>query len=118
MLPNQIRIFVRLKKVFYILFSIYFSYLAIIPCGDKDNCNEFAQTHSIVNPNDNQSNSHQNEICSPFCVCACCGCQGFNLKSFLSVAIAFTQTVERQTVPYESEFISQFSAKIWQPPKV
>lgn len=110
--------YLSLVKFFAIIFSIYFAYLSTVPCGDKENCNEFAQTHATITTDHNQGNSHQNEICSPFCTCACCGCQGFNLKSFPTVAIAFTQTAERKIIPYQSQFISQFSADIWQPPKV
>lgn len=105
-------------KFFAIIFSMYFAYLSTIPCGDKENCNEFAQAHTTITEDNAQSSSHQNEICSPFCTCACCGCQGFNLKPFPAVAVAFTQTAERKIISYQAKFTSQFVVNIWQPPKV
>lgn len=104
-------------KRFWAIFSIYILFLSIAPCGDERNCNEFAETHTNVTANTAQDASHQDEVCSPFCMCACCGCQGFHLEPF-SGSIALVQTADKKITPHQSEFVSQFSANIWQPPKI
>lgn len=101
-----------LKKLFYILFCIYFVSLAVIPCGDKGDCNE-------VNPTAMQNThqeEHEDEMCTPFCVCSCCATH-FVVKSFQSIQnqTAVINTV--YTVLPESK-TSTAVIPIWQPPKL
>ena len=105
-------------KLFWTIFSIYILVLSTAPCGDESNCNEFAETHTNITANASQDGSHQDEICSPFCMCSCCGCQGFHIEPFLSASITFSQSIDKKITPYESQFLSQFTANIWQPPKL
>jgi hypothetical protein len=102
-----------LKRAFYILFSIYFISLAIVPCGDKDDCNEIK--HEQCSQSDNKE-PHSDEACTPFCVCSCCATH-FVVKSFQSLQnqIAVINTV--YTVHPESK-TSAAVIPIWQPPKL
>jgi hypothetical protein len=105
-------------KYFWAIFSIYIFVLSTMPCGDEKNCNEFSETHTSIVSDNSQNNSHQEEDCSPFCICSCCGCQGFNVAPFPIVIITFSQSDEKKVTPYQSQFLSNYIANIWQPPKI
>ena len=105
-------------KYFWAIFSIYILVLFTMPCGDEKDCNEFAETHTSITADNSQNTPHQDGICSPFCNCACCGSQGFNIEPFPAVSIAFSQSAEKEIIPYESQFLSQFTSNIWQPPQL
>ncbi|HRG02361.1 MAG TPA: hypothetical protein PKZ75_14680 [Bacteroidia bacterium] len=100
-----------MKKAFYILFCFYFISLAVMPCGDKDDCNELKHEQTSQNSGD-----HQDEVCTPFCVCSCCATH-FVVKPFQSIQtqIAVINTV--YTVHPESE-TSTAVIPVWQPPKL
>lgn len=82
-----------------------------MPCGDKEDCNEVKHEQTSHNTGD-----HQDEICSPFCVCSCCATH-FVVEGFhsLSSQIAVINTV--YTAHPESETASAV-IPIWQPPKI
>ena len=84
-----------------------------MPCGDKDNCNEFKQTETSQQSHKEQ---HSNEICTPFCVCSCCATHFF-IKDFYPPLnqVAVINTVF--AVHKESK-ISSAIIPIWQPPKL
>jgi hypothetical protein len=101
-------IFIPLKKAFHILFCIYFLALLVVPCGDKDDCNE--TTHSeIAQANDHKK--HSGEVCTPFCSCACCASHFLSndLQPNLEI-VAVINTV--YTVHKESK-ISSAIISIW-----
>lgn len=86
-----------------------------MPCGDKESCNEFSQTHSTLTSKKGQSTSHPNETCTPFCSCACCA--SHFLKSDFQpnhTVVALIKSV--YTVHKESK-ITFAIIPIWQPPK-
>lgn len=107
----KILIFASLKKVFYILFCFYFISLAVMPCEDKGDCNEIKHNQTSQN-----TENHQDEICTPFCICSCCGTHLF-IKDFETTLnqIATINTIF--TVHKESKISSAVIA-IWQPPKI
>ena len=82
-----------------------------MPCGDKEDCNEIKHEQSSQNHED-----HQEETCTPFCVCSCCSTH-FVVKGFqpLQTQIAVINTV--YTVHPESKTASAI-IPIWQPPKI
>ena len=106
-------IFVSLKKAIHILFCIYFLALVVVPCGDKDDCND--ANHSDISQT-NKHKEHSGEVCTPFCSCACCASHFIskNLQTTLQV-LAVINTVH--TVHKESK-ISSAIISIWQPPKI
>lgn len=83
-----------------------------MPCGDKDDCNEVnhAQTAQA------QDHEHQDEACTPFCVCSCCAAH-FLIKDFQTGIdqVAVINTI--YTVLPESKITSAI-IPIWQPPKL
>ena len=82
-----------------------------MPCVDKDDCNELKHEQTSQNAAD-----HQDEVCTPFCVCSCCATH-FVVKPFQSIQtqIAVINTV--YTVHPESE-TSTAVIPVWQPPKL
>lgn len=100
-----------MKKAFYILFCIYFLSLAVMPCGDKEDCNELIHEQTSQNTGD-----HQDEVCTPFCACSCCATQ-FVVKSFQSVHTQIAEINTIYTVHPESK-PSTAVIPIWQPPKI
>ena len=106
-------IFTALKKAFHIIFCIYFIALVIVPCGDKDDCNEI--NHSEIAQSNNHE-EHEGEICTPLCTCACCASNFINtdFQSTLQIVEVIKSTY---TVHKESK-ISSAIIPIWQPPQI
>lgn len=93
--------------------------LTAYPCADKHNDVTTISSNSQAHSQHNHSHDEETDLCSPFCVCNCCG------QSVLSYvpAIVFnfhTPTVEIQTLNsiYKSNLYSNFFGGIWQPPQL
>ena len=106
-------------KILNIILSIYIVILTAYPCADKhrdfDNMVEidFSQKHN------DHSHSNDNDLCSPFCVCNCCGQQTL---SFIEVQ-SFNFLVQFKEIKtsvsfYKSISFSNFHKSIWQPPQL
>ncbi len=100
-------------KIISFIFSFYFFTLAIIPCCDETECNELEQT-TIAQSQDHSTHQHENEICSPFCICSCCG--GITIITETVSTGTEIVTTELQAVSSNSKLLSVYLA-IWQPPK-
>jgi len=88
--------------------------LSFAPCSDSVECNEGNKTEQSHN-----SHNHEKERCTPFCICACCGqhiVSKFNYP--LAQSILKREISNNSKAIYTQIFISQFSATIWQPPKI
>jgi hypothetical protein len=84
-----------------------------MPCSDKEDCIEIYPTQLSQL---NHQAEHSDEICSPFCVCACCATH-FLVSDFLP---ALNQVSVINTI-YTSHNVEQTSSaivSIWQPPKL
>ena len=90
-----------------------------MPCADIE-VNSFA--HDTVvhqNENDNHSHDKENDLCSPFCICNCCGAQ--ILSSFSGINYEFERVTALIKLPlptYKSIHSSNFYGSIWQPPQI
>lgn len=102
-----------MKKAFHILFCIYFIALVIVPCGDKDDCNEINHSE-ISQTTDHQE--HSGELCTPFCSCACCATH-FISKDFHS-AVSIVAVINTVYTVHKESKISSAIIPIWQPPKL
>ena len=105
-------------KSFWLIFSFYILILTVLPCTDKEECNEPNQT-TISTNTEHQNHDHQTEHCSPFCTCACCGTN----ISFTSISTFQIQekTIFHSSISYSlfNEYIkSNFYGNIWQPPQL
>lgn len=107
-------IFATVKTISAIL-SLYFLLLSAVPCCLEDTCSDEIYTEE-TGPCSQDQEDCDNSPCSPFFTCGACA--GFvfstaqlNLKELTTVKIKWVNG-------YHPQFIDDFVAKIWQPPKV
>ncbi|SFX61730.1 hypothetical protein SAMN04487930_106175 [Cytophaga hutchinsonii ATCC 33406] len=89
-----------------------------MPCPDAITCQEMKSNNSYSDKNHDHSED-ETDLCSPFCVCSCCGCSGF----LLTIAKIYFKDEVKINTPffvffYRSEFISSYYYSFWQPPKI
>ena len=98
-----------------LILSIFILTLSTVPCSDGMDCNEQG-----VDLNDDHTNHEHNEdTCTPFCSCACCGIAGIVLsapKLFVISQEGYNYTTF--ITQYNSDFISSYFYSFWQPPKL
>lgn len=98
-----------------VLFCAYLLLLSVLPCHDSVECSEFkAEQFS-----DNHNHASDNELCPPFCTCACCGVQVVQLQfpAFFEPNFTPDAFVEKPTF-YNSVMPSAIAISIWQPPRI
>ena len=109
-----------MKLLNYIL-AVYLVALSCLPCADMEVSSAAHKVAEISTNHDEKSHNHdkENDLCSPFCSCNCCGSQ---IVSFFKVAsFNFTivsKTIKTQLPSYTSKFTSNFYGSIWQPPQI
>jgi len=114
---NLFSIFVPMKYL-SVLFSFYVFLLSCAPCVDEQGLFS-ADEHLCSETSQNNSPAHQDEQdCSPFCTCACCGSQGFNVPSAFSFHSSNGFVAQKNSAVYTFHFSSDFISSIWQPPKI
>ena len=106
-------------KWFNIILSIYLVGLACMPCADIeiDSASHSLATHQ--SKQNNHSHDKSSDLCSPFCVCNCCGAQ--ILSHFSTVIFEFNSVTALIKLPlptYKSLNSSNFYGSIWQPPQI
>ncbi len=109
-----------MKLLNYIL-SIYLIALSCLPCADMEVSSAAHKVVEISSNHDEKSHNHdkENDLCSPFCSCNCCGSQivsYFKVSNF-SFAIV-SKNIKTQLPSYTSKFASNFYGSIWQPPQI
>jgi hypothetical protein len=95
--------------------SIVFLLLSCLPCADKD------ETFSSLKVSEYSSSKehHDNDTCSPFCVCNCCGTQSVTYNAiYIFDFIVVKKMVVNKIPEYQSIFASNFFGSIWQPPQI
>ncbi|MCR4029918.1 MULTISPECIES: DUF6660 family protein [Flavobacterium] len=101
-----------------ILMSIYLMVLSNMPCADMEVNSAMHKTVQFASE-DNHSHDKDNDLCSPFCACNCCGAQVLSYEAPLS--FEFPKPYTQISIPlpsYNSVFISDFFGSIWQPPQI
>ena len=103
-------------RFFSFILAIYFLTLAAIPCGDKDN-HVLSHTKSsfTVQASSCQDTNQEDELCSPLCMCNCCG--GVTIATAEKFKIKETES-QKISLLYSESKISSPSFTIWQPPKI
>lgn len=97
------------------ILSIIFLLLSCMPCADM----EQDVSYNKVTISNESDHTHHNDACSPWCICNCCGCQGFayntiNIYNFFSVKTL----IDKKVPEYKSILTSNFFGSIWQPPQI
>ncbi|HLA55950.1 MAG TPA: DUF6660 family protein [Flavobacterium sp.] len=102
-----------------VIFSIYLVALACLPCADMEtDCQNTATTKSVTADNHDNSSQH-NDLCSPFCICNCCGAQVLNFAPPISFTFTILpDLISTSEIAYKPLFTSTFTGSIWQPPQL
>jgi hypothetical protein len=88
-----------------------------MPCVDIEYSYDSNRGITIFQHEQKQDN-HQ-EICSPFCICSCCGQQiVFQACNSFLIPTQPVYQAGKETTFYIQKFVSDFNGTIWQPPKV
>ena len=110
-------------KLFCYIFSLYFLALSCLPCTDNEHetLPPQYQTEIVVeNEHDHENHSHCNDICSPFCSCACCG-MTISFQSTINYTTEFQHIVlpiVAENFSYQSSNSFQYLQGVFQPPQI
>ncbi len=90
-------------------------FISCFPCGDKVECTNEHVSLSV--DAGHPQHDHQNELCSPFCACACCAISvcNFTSQSFELNKRVFAKNIYNQ---FDASFINDIANAIWQPPQL
>ena len=110
-------------KYFCYIFSLYFLALSVMPCSDIHDMNSSVGSEFASISTDNHSNcphEEEQDFCSPFCVCSCCG-QFFvatrlpKLSFHLPIIRNFK---EKSCFLFSENWQSDYLKSIFRPPQV
>jgi hypothetical protein len=88
--------------------------LSVLPCSDDANCNQ----DNVEQIADHSDHEHEEDTCTPFCVCTCCGSVGFTVSiPFFDIQIEKYE-ITQSVISYDPHFISSYHYSFWQPPKI
>lgn len=108
--------FVKLKCS-SLIFSLYIFVQTCLPCGDLDECNVIEIGQNMELAHERSDPEHESENCTPFCICSCCG--SHVNKAVTEFPFPKIEHYTKKAVPfYQVSFYSQYTGKIWQPPKI
>lgn len=99
------------------ILSLYLVFLSSLPCSDIEETSPIHERTEFAS--DNHSHEKQNDLCSPFCICNCCGTHVLSYQSANIFEFKVPSAVISILLPsYKSVFISNFYGSIWQPPQI
>ena len=114
------RIFAPMKYL-SLLLSIYLWALTAVPCSDMPNIEQDNVRYSTISQADTSSeheHSHS-DICSPFCVCACCQVLiVFPFSPTFTLQVPITNVDMDYNTHYTYKKVMAYYGAIWTPPKV
>ncbi|HVD97251.1 MAG TPA: DUF6660 family protein [Cytophagaceae bacterium] len=100
-------------RLFAFVLSLFILVLSTVPCSD-----DHEQAQPSTGLSDNHSD-HEQDSCTPFCSCSCCGIGGIVLSTpVFSVTLHTVQTSSPSSSHYSFDFISSYFYSFWQPPKL
>lgn len=101
-------------RILALILSCYITILAFKPCVDES-VGESGKVSSIAH----DESGHTGDLCSPFCICACCGAYILNYAPLSVFECKNVQSRISTSEPYyESVFFSRYIGSIWQPPQI
>lgn len=104
-------------RLFSFVLALYFLDLSVMTCNDSVGHRDDSQTaaYSQIVPTDGCQHDDGTDVCSPLCMCQCCG--GITLVE--QANYSFTAFAVTNQIPdHISSKVSGISPSIWQPPKV
>ena len=110
-------------KAYAVILAFYILGLFLMPCADAHAAvpilpSAFDQSLSLQEQNHQHSDSHT-DLCSPFCVCGCCGLVSGITLQWHSIKLdqPLSFDIFKPISLYRLNFTLAFVGKIWQPPK-
>jgi hypothetical protein len=88
--------------------------LVLLPCSDHSDLNESPIDVNFISAK--EQHQHHNDMCSPFCFCACCST--FMNVIQLTATNFFSLPPIQNYARFEQLFFSLKHTFIWQPPKL
>lgn len=116
-LENSQKHYLCRVKFLTLILALYILVLPCLPCTDTSECHKDSTT-SITVLSGHENHPQENEICNPFCSCACCG--HIVTTNFQPNKIMACRIFPQQQLQYFYENVSlssDFFGNIWQPPK-
>ena len=106
-------------KLLNIILSIYLTVLSCLPCSDLEISHSAISVDEHKIDKDQNSHDEDDDLCSPFCVCNCCGTQALSFFSEITFEFNKNTLVIKSPLPtYKSILSSNFFGSIWQPPQI
>jgi hypothetical protein len=100
-------------RILWSVLAIYFLSLSFVNV-----CEDGAQEETVmVEIHDSEPCDDEEDDCTPFCMCSCCG---INLTPLTSAAIDIPKTsiVSKEYSNYITYLLPQAYADFWQPPRI
>ena len=106
-----------MRLALYIL-AFYTVILSCIPCQDEVLRVSYPATKATINANADHQDQGIVDLCSPFCICACCA--GITLQDpVMSLPeVASTAFFSDKAFTYTARIDGGGLASIWQPPRI
>lgn len=102
-----------------LILSIYLIALSCLPCADLEVNSAAHSSSEFLADHEGHSHDKSKDLCSPFCICNCCGVQILSYAPTISYDFPLISTVIKTQKPfYKSVFYSDFYGSIWQPPQI
>ncbi|MFN8325740.1 DUF6660 family protein [Flavobacterium sp.] len=106
-------------KLLTVILSIYLVTLSAIPCADIKSESEVHLEVAQTSDKDNHSHDKGNDLCSPFCICNCCGQVTLNYVATINYDFPVQfEEIKSSKSTYTSALHSNFFGSIWQPPQL
>jgi hypothetical protein len=96
------------------IWSIYLFALAVLPCSDNTEC--ASNNQQVLMTATHSDHDHEEESCTPLCLCSCCGTQSISPFAQHVNPVFFDTGLKTGSV-YSSVLLEDYPASIWQPPK-
>lgn len=103
-------------KFFNYIFSLYILCLSVLPCADRAECNVF-EKDKAVSSTEHSDHNLEDEQCSPFCICSCCGVT-MNMPKVLACIAPHSLAPTELNSFLPNPSIEEITSAIWQPPKI
>jgi hypothetical protein len=101
--------------------SIILLILSCLPCADANKDIVYDSNGKVLaEKHDDHSKELHSDLCSPFCICNCCGAQVLSFTPSITFSFRedFTAFIEKPETIYKAHYASIFSGSIWQPPQI
>lgn len=107
-------------RLFALLFSVYLSCLACMPCADEVQvCVAQAQTSISATPHSDCGQNGLGDWCSPLCQCHCCAGAVLTLIKPVQLALAVPEqwAAELRHASLVVAAPTRLAGSVWQPPQ-